>query len=290
MAQQLFGKIFQQMYESSVCEDWKAMVVFQQLIVLADKDGVVDMTPEAIQRRTNIPMEIISHGLSSLEQEDKRSRSAIHDGRRIILLDEHRDWGWRIVNYAIYVLKASQAERNEIRKSQMREKRRAEKSQINQVCPKVSHSVPNVPHIDIDIDVDKDLKAVSKARPKNAMEVTEYAKTINFNLDGELFVDYYKAQGWKQKNGRPLKDWKAAVRTWARREKKTNPNNGNAEVWETIENAVRHNGRNYDAYANLGQRNMKAIEKVAGSWMALCAKTDRELSFVKKQFLLEIGR
>lgn len=40
----------------------------------------------------------------------------------------------------------------------------------------------------------------------------------NNSVDAARFVDYYEANGWKVGlNG--MKDWKAAVRTWERREK-----------------------------------------------------------------------
>lgn len=51
-------------------------------------------------------------------------------------------------------------------------------------------------------------------RPKPE-QVTEYAKELGFVLDGNHFVDHYEARGWLiGKN--PMKDWKAAVRTWKR--------------------------------------------------------------------------
>jgi hypothetical protein len=44
-------------------------------------------------------------------------------------------------------------------------------------------------------------------------EVSEYAKSINFVLSGDDFVDFYESKGWLiGKN--PMRDWKAAVRTW----------------------------------------------------------------------------
>ena len=49
-----------------------------------------------------------------------------------------------------------------------------------------------------------------------ADEVQAYCDERNNAIDGESFVDYYAAQGWKLANGQPLKDWKAAVRTWER--------------------------------------------------------------------------
>jgi hypothetical protein len=51
-------------------------------------------------------------------------------------------------------------------------------------------------------------------------EVTEYAKSIDFDLDGEQFCDYYEARGWKYGTGKPMVDWKAAVRTWRKHETK----------------------------------------------------------------------
>lgn len=61
--------------------------------------------------------------------------------------------------------------------------------------------------------------AKDKARPKDAAEVAAYAEAIGYNLDAERFMDYYEAQGWKQGNGQPIKDWKAAVRLWQRRDR-----------------------------------------------------------------------
>ena len=38
-------------------------------------------------------------------------------------------------------------------------------------------------------------------------------------MDPEAFFDYYSEINWIKKNGQPIVDWKASVRTWARREK-----------------------------------------------------------------------
>lgn len=48
-----------------------------------------------------------------------------------------------------------------------------------------------------------------------AEQINEYSKEIGFTLDGSQFIDHYEARGWLiGKN--PMKDWKAAVRTWKR--------------------------------------------------------------------------
>ena len=45
------------------------------------------------------------------------------------------------------------------------------------------------------------------------VEISEYSKSIGFNLDGQKFCDYYEAKGWLVGKS-PMKSWQAAVRTW----------------------------------------------------------------------------
>jgi hypothetical protein len=81
---------------------WQALVTFQQMVILADKSGVVDMTAEALSRRTTIPVDIIQLGITALEAPDPQSRTPDEDGRRITRLSDGRDWGWQITNYEKY--------------------------------------------------------------------------------------------------------------------------------------------------------------------------------------------
>ena len=53
--------------------------------------------------------------------------------------------------------------------------------------------------------------------PPTVEEVRAYAAQRGDSLDPEAFMDYYTANGWKVGRN-PMKDWKAAVRTWARKE------------------------------------------------------------------------
>ena len=48
----MYGKIFESIYDGSLYGQWEAIVTMQQLIVLADADGVIDMTPPAISGKT----------------------------------------------------------------------------------------------------------------------------------------------------------------------------------------------------------------------------------------------
>ena len=147
----MYGKVFDSMYDGTLASrgPWQALVTFQQMIVLADKAGMVDMTADAIARRTSIPLEIIELGIVELMKPDPRSRTPDEDGRRIVLLDDHRDWGWQIVNHAKYQAMRSAEERREylrIAQAERRARLRGEASTgvnvVNTQSAKVNTSTP----------------------------------------------------------------------------------------------------------------------------------------------------
>lgn len=60
-------------------------------------------------------------------------------------------------------------------------------------------------------------------------EIQSYCHEINKFIDVEAFYDYYESNGWKVgKNS--MKDWKATVRNWARKENKPKFNDGTFKV------------------------------------------------------------
>lgn len=68
---------------------------------------------------------------------------------------------------------------------------------------------------------EKEVLRTSKKRaiftPPKPEEVTAYARSLGFELDGHAFCDHYETRGWVPKGyTRQMKSWKAAVRTWRR--------------------------------------------------------------------------
>lgn len=47
-------------------------------------------------------------------------------------------------------------------------------------------------------------------------EIKAYCLERKNDVDAERFFDFYSANGWKQGHGKPIVDWKAAVRVWER--------------------------------------------------------------------------
>ena len=121
----MYNRVFLQILDSSLADNWQTRHVFEDLLKLADRNGVVDMTQEAIARRTNVPVKIVRSALLDLCKPDPRSRNPKEHGKRLVKLDDHRDWGWQIVNYVEYrdvkdkdELRAKAAERQRLHREQ----------------------------------------------------------------------------------------------------------------------------------------------------------------------------
>lgn len=113
------------------------------------------------------------------------------------------------------------AEGNRLRQARYRENHRtiAVKEDSN-----VSVTLHNATDKDIDIEIDKEEDIISSAdkpqktkrfTPPSVEDVKAYCQERQNNVDAERFVDYYTSNGWHVGKN-PMKDWKAAVRTWER--------------------------------------------------------------------------
>lgn len=62
---------------------------------------------------------------------------------------------------------------------------------------------------------------INKSRgftPPTLDEITAYIQEIHGKVDPGKFFDHYSSCGWVLKGGQKMKDWKATVRNWERRE------------------------------------------------------------------------
>lgn len=199
----MFSKVFEQIFDSSIAENYKVRLVFEDLLTLADINGVVDKTHEAIARRTNVPIDIVRDAIAVLEQPDPKSRRPDADGRRIIRLDEHRDWGWFIVNYQHYRDIASEEQRREKTRERVRKYRGKEQCNapvtLSNDSPSTSASSSPV---------------VGQQKPTRE-EAKKYAEELNFP-GWEAWYDHFESNGWKVSGKTPMKDWKAGMRNGKR--------------------------------------------------------------------------
>lgn len=97
----------------------------------------------------------------------------------------------------------------------------------NQEKPNHNQTITNIePNVDVNVNVNVEKKdaiaSKEKARfVKPTLEnVSGYCREKELKVDAQHFIDYYESIGWVVgKTQKPMKDWKAAVRNWARQEK-----------------------------------------------------------------------
>ena len=69
--------------------------------------------------------------------------------------------------------------------------------------------------------------------PPTIDEIKDYCVKRNNSIDANTFFDFYESNGWLVGKNK-MKDWKASVRTWEKRENnKYSSNNGNGKTSPT---------------------------------------------------------
>jgi len=179
-----YTKLFSEIITSTIWrEDDKTRIVWITLLALADRQGNINASIPGLAVLANVDRERCEAALKKLKAPDPDSRTKDYDGRRI----EDIDGGWHILNYVKYRNKVRSIERTEYLRIKQAEHRAKRK------------------------------KTATPFTPPSSLEVSKYAESINFQLDAEQFIDFYASKGWMVGKNK-MKDWRAAVRTWKRRQ------------------------------------------------------------------------
>lgn len=101
-----YTPIFGSVFRGTLCGKYPDTAAWLFLLALADKHGEVDMTTQYISAVTGMPVDDLAACIERFMQPDPCSRSAAEEGRRLVLIDPARPWGWRIVNHSHYREKA----------------------------------------------------------------------------------------------------------------------------------------------------------------------------------------
>ena len=173
----MYARIFEQIFTSSIAKDYEVRHVFMDLLVLADQDGAIDMTLEAIAGETAVPKRIIRRAIKKLCKPDPQSRSEAEDGRRLIPLRLNRSWGWQIVNFEAYKeLRDEEARRaytREYMRKYMQDRRNKLKQARETVKPPLDTIKPSLADIDVAAAAAVDLEAEAAADTAAEKETDE---------------------------------------------------------------------------------------------------------------------
>lgn len=91
-------------------------------------------------------------------------------------------------------------------------------SESNATC-NATETIGNAPRTKIQNKIENEnTEKRPRFSPPSVDDVRGYCEERGNAIDPQAFVDFYASKGWKVGNT-PMKDWKAAVRTWEQRNK-----------------------------------------------------------------------
>lgn len=143
----------------------------------------------------------------------------------------------------IYLSQIEEMIGSETDKAQIMRRKRAEEklngNNVTGMLPKCYLEIEKDIELDIEKDIysDIDIKERDRGKPHShtndkpkrktfspptVEEVKQYCQERNNNVDAETFVDFYECKGWMVGKNK-MKDWKAAVRTWERKDNYSRP-------------------------------------------------------------------
>jgi hypothetical protein len=156
-----YTPLFSSLTTGTLYGRWPDIGLWPIVLSLADKNGVVDVTPHYLAGVTGLPVDEVSACMKRFCEPDPYSRSKVENGARLVLIDEHRDWGWKIVNHTKYREKArKQMQQIDATESgQDAERKRVARGRKSsgdvQSCPAMS-SADRLSDADADTDSKKD--------------------------------------------------------------------------------------------------------------------------------------
>ncbi|KUJ54009.1 DUF6291 domain-containing protein [Chryseobacterium aquaticum] len=107
-------------------------------------------------------------------------------------------------------------------------------------------------------EIKKVAQKKERFKPPSVDEVQKYCNERQNDIQAFKFVNFYQSKGWKVGN-QPMKDWKAAIRSWEQKDKengksKTNSNNTNNGYSNHSGNSTMGKGGKVSAAALLAER------------------------------------
>jgi len=213
-----YTKLFNSIVTSTIwTEDDKTRIVWITMLALADQNGEVHSSIPGLARLSAVPIADVERALEKFVSPDAYSRTPDNEGRRIAKIDG----GWELLNHAKYRRMASKEDSKAASAERVR-RHRARNADVTECNGDVTPcNAPVTVGRDIaEAEAKADTKKSNSRRspesfvPPSIEQVNEYGHSLNPPFaDAAKFVNFYESKGWKVGKN-PMKNWKAAVRTW----------------------------------------------------------------------------
>jgi hypothetical protein len=170
-----YTPLFSSLTTGTLCGRWPDIGLWPIVLSLSDRHGVVDVTHAYLAGVTGLPVDDVIACMRRFCEPDPGSRSPSESGARLVLLESHRDWGWKIVNHGSY---RERARKHSYDAARVEDGRNAERMATRR-DPTRPAKTPAHPPSDSDSDSNTDKS--KRARAKRASRVP-----LDFQPDLEL--------------------------------------------------------------------------------------------------------
>ena len=190
---------------------WLEEVTFYRLIVNCDDYGRMDARPPILRARL-FPLKTLT---------DKQVQSAIESLRSAGMIDLYK------VDGRSYLQIRQWALHQQIRSKKSKFPAPDAETQSDDItCNQMISDAPVIQsesESESESESARSRKRAAPFTPPTPDEVAAYCRERGNAVDAERFCDFYASKGWRIGN-QPMKDWRAAVRTWEKRgETQTSP-------------------------------------------------------------------
>lgn len=216
-----YTPLFGSLTTGTLCGRWPDIGLWPIILALADRSGVVDVTPQYIAGVTGLSLQEVVACMDRFCQPDPYSRSAAEEGRRLVLLaPDQRNWGWQIVNFSVYREKARLMAKSmrEVESGQNRDR-------LANGPPETAAHRRSPPETADDRPSDKTIQDKSKrerARKRASRVPEDFSPDLSLASDllhADIEAEVRKFRDWEFKT--PRSDWAAAWRNWVQRCRET---------------------------------------------------------------------
>lgn len=194
----LYSNILLKMYLKSLKSEGRLMF-----------NEVIPYSPDMIASITRHPVGVVKEALKYFKQLDLIE---ILDNGTIYMNDIELFIG----------LSSTEGERKKLARMKLKEQGLIG-GQMSDKCPSIlslnSNSLNSI-SIESNNIKNKEKKKDNKFIKPTIEEIQIYCEERNNNVDATTFYDFYESKGWKV-GTTPMKDWKACVRTWENKNKRT---------------------------------------------------------------------
>jgi hypothetical protein len=182
-----YAPLFDSIATGTLYGRWPDIGVWPIVLALADRNGHLDVTPHYLAGVLGLPVDEVVACMKRFCEPDPYSRTKIENGSRLKLLDEHRDWGWIIVNHGKYREKARLMSRDKARTESGAD---AERKRLSRDVPRSPPGPPPQTHSQTHTQTKTNLKSEDRLETvSERRQSKEVMRMIHQGLAEREFTD-----------------------------------------------------------------------------------------------------